>query len=71
MKISEEDIRRDENAKDYIDLTHIEMPLPDINDMSEYESIGKEAFKNVPYEKVQEVFDFLEKLGTQKNDSQS
>lgn len=66
MKIFEEDIRRDENAKDYIDLTHIEMPLPDINDMSEYESIGSEVYKNVPYNKVQEVFDFLEKLGAQK-----
>lgn len=62
MRISEEDIRKDENAYKFIDLSHIEMPLPDINDMSEYESIGSEAYKNESMDKIQEAFDFIEKV---------
>ena len=62
MKISKEDIRKDENAYKFIDLRHIEMPLPDINDMSEYESISSEVYKNESMDKIQEAFDFLERV---------
>ena len=62
MNLTVEDVKQDENAKDYINLSHIEMPLPDIDDMSEYESIGSEAYKNESLEKVQEAFDFIKKV---------
>lgn len=62
MNISEEDVKQDENAKKFIDLSHIEMPLPDINDLSEYASADSKIYKGVSKEKVQEALDFLEKV---------
>lgn len=58
MNISEEDIRNDENAKDYIDLTHIEMPLP-VNDFSEYKDPFNELYKHIPKEDLEKILDFV------------
>ena len=68
MNISEEDIRNDKDAREFINLSHFEMPLPDIDDLSEYYNVKSEIYENVPREKIQEVFDFIERI-KQKHES--
>lgn len=59
MKITEENIREDENAKDYINLSHYEAKLPDIDDMSEYEKTS-EFLKNLSPKELEQVIKFIE-----------
>lgn len=60
MKISEEDIRKDENAKDYINLSHIELPLPE-NDFSEYNDPFNELYNHIPKEELEKILDFVKR----------
>ena len=67
MKITEENIREDENDKDYINLSHYETKLPDIDDMSEYE-IGSKIFKGLSLKEVHQVLDFVERIKNGKRE---
>lgn len=60
MDISEEDIRNDENAKDFINLSHIELPLPE-NDFSEYNDPFCELYKHIPKEELEKILEFVKR----------
>lgn len=61
MILSEREAKRDKSVKDFVDLSHEELLLPEIDDMSEYASIGNDAYKGASFEEVQKAFDFIER----------
>lgn len=66
MIIPEEEAKKDKSIKDYVDLSHEELELPEIDNMDEYASIGNEVFRGLTMEEVQAVFTFLEQLRQKK-----
>ena len=66
MRITEEDIKQDENASKYINLSHYETVLPDIDDMSEYSNI--EFFKSLTREETKQVIEFVKRIRNGKRE---
>ena len=62
MIISEDDAKKDNNIKKVVDLSNTELELPEIDDMTEYSSIGNEIFLDLTFDEIQQVFDFVEQM---------
>lgn len=60
MRLTEQNVRQDENAKDYIDLSHIEMPI--VEDLTEYKDLNNILYKNLTKDEIKQVVEFVLKL---------
>lgn len=66
MRLTKNDVRQDENAKDYIDLSHIEMPI--VEDLTEYKDLNNILYKNLSKDEIKQVVQFILRLLEKKNE---
>lgn len=69
MRMTEQDVRQDENAKYFIDLSHIETPLPEVEDLTDYKDLNNILYRDLTKEEIKQVVEFVLRL-LEKRDEQ-